>query len=168
MRTYLIAVTIVSLTLLGCAPEALDGFEADGGNNNANNANNSNNANNTNNVNNLNNATPGPQFTAVVDEFTVKCASIACHGAAATNVLTVAANNNANPQEVCLALTSDAATADGEALIVPNDPDTSNCITRMELMPTGDLKEMPQGTGSMADEIAIWEAWINGGASFTN
>ena len=161
MRTYLIAVTIVSLTLLGCAPEALDGFEADGGNNNANNANNSNNANNTNNVNNLNNATPGPQFT-------VKCASIACHGAAATNVLTVAANNNANPQEVFLALTSDAATADGEALIVPNDPDTSNCITRMELMPTGDLKEMPQGTGSMADEIAIWEAWINGGASFTN
>lgn len=166
MRSFSVAVFALVLAISGCAPDALQGFESDGGNaNNINNANNSNNANN-NNGDMGTMGTPSAEFTAVVGIFSMSCASLACHGAASNNSLSVAASEAATPSEVFDALRDTTPTADGELLVVPSDPTTSNVVTRMSLMPTGDLREMPQGIGSPMEDIMAFETWITNGATF--
>lgn len=134
--------------------------------NNTNNTNNSNNANNTNANNSNNTQLPSDEFQAVFDHFTQTCAMLACHGAASNNTMTVAANQLATPMEVFEALRSTTPTADGQLLIVPNDPTASNVISRMSLPNDDTLRAMPQGEGSSTEEIEIFIAWIEAGATF--
>lgn len=110
--------------------------------------------------------TPGgsQQFTQIADSIRSGCAISICHGNAAVSPeFFVEGANLATDAQVRAALEGKNA-KDGSPLVVPGDSANSYLYT---VLTTADPLVLMPPTGALpADQIALFQAWIDGGANY--